>query len=124
MLNFDLLRDLERNQAETLCRHFFPDGKKESGEWKLGDISGAPGNSLGVQLTGPRAGLWHDRATDEGGDLLKLICLSSNTTLPQAVGQIERTLGINLRLGNLELGAVSNYHQQPQQRPKDPKKEP
>src|SRR4029077_122765 len=97
MINYELLRDLMRNRAKELCRLFFPYGRKEGQEWKLADVSGAPGNSLGIQLTGPKAGLFNDRATGESGDLLKLICLSRNCGSPQAVGQIERALGINLR---------------------------
>lgn len=43
-------------------------------EARIGDKYGAPGLSLRVALTGPDAGLWHDFATNEGGDLIKLYC--------------------------------------------------
>lgn len=43
--------------------------KKEA---RIGDVSGAPGESLSIQLAGPDAGLWKDHATDEGGDLISL----------------------------------------------------
>jgi hypothetical protein len=108
-INCDLLRDVQRSQAEVLCRRLLPGGKKEGGEWKLADVSGAPGNSLGIQLTGSKAGLWHDRATGEGGDLVKLICLKERVTWPQAVRQIEQTLGVNLRLSDGVSEGVSNY---------------
>ena len=39
---------------------------------RIGDTSGAPGESLSIQLTGSDAGLWKDHATDEGGDLIAL----------------------------------------------------
>jgi hypothetical protein len=121
VINFDLLRELQRSRAEELCRHFFPNGRKEGQEWKLADVSGAPGSSLGIQLTGPRAGLFHDRATGESGDLLKLICLSGNCGLPQAVGQIERTFGINLRSGNHANSTAERLEESPR-RPAPPKK--
>jgi hypothetical protein len=34
---------------------FLPNGKKVGSEWKVGDISGVRGYSLGVKLTGPQA---------------------------------------------------------------------
>ena len=110
-INCDLLRDVQRSQAEVLCRQLFPGGKKEGGEWKLADVSGAPGKSLGVQLTGSKAGLWHDRATGEGGDLAKLICLKDRVTLPQAVKQIEQALGINLHSNDGISEEVTTYPQ-------------
>jgi hypothetical protein len=117
MINCDLLRELELGRAEELCRLFFPNGKKMGGEWILGDVSGALGNSLGIQLTGAKAGLWYDRATGEGGNLVKLICLMENMTFPQAVGSIECALGINLRSGSPQLLDVSGRQHQPNQGP-------
>lgn len=42
------------------------------GEARIGDTSGAAGGSLSVSLRGASAGLWHDHATGEGGDLVGL----------------------------------------------------
>jgi 5S rRNA maturation endonuclease (ribonuclease M5) len=97
MIDCALLRDLERSRAEELCRRFFPNGKKLGNEWKLGDVSGARGNSLGIQLTGPNAGLWQDRATSEGGDFVKLVCANRELGFVQAVEEIEQALGMSLR---------------------------
>jgi hypothetical protein len=93
----DKLRDVERSRAEELCRSFFPDGKKLGNEWKLGDVSGAQGNSLGIQLTGSKAGLWQDRATGEGGDFVNLLRKNRDLGFVQAVEEIERALGMSLR---------------------------
>jgi hypothetical protein len=41
-------------------------------EARIGDVSGTPGASLSIKLTGPDAGLWKDHATDQGGDLISL----------------------------------------------------
>lgn len=41
-------------------------------EARIGNVYGEPGASLSVQLSGPDAGLWHDHATNEGGDLISL----------------------------------------------------
>lgn len=41
-------------------------------EARIGDVYGGAGASLSIALTGPDAGLWHDHATGEGGDLIAL----------------------------------------------------
>ncbi len=41
-------------------------------EARIGDVIGTPGASLSIALTGSSAGLWHDHATGEGGDLISL----------------------------------------------------
>jgi Toprim-like len=97
MINLDLLRELERDRTEDLCRWFFPNGRKVGNEWRIADTTGAPGNSLGIKLTVPNAGLWQDRATGEGGDFVKLLCANRNLTFSQAVEEIERAFGIALR---------------------------
>lgn len=41
-------------------------------EARIGNVYGEPGASLSIHLNGPEAGLWHDHATSEGGDLISL----------------------------------------------------
>ncbi|AXE65298.1 DNA primase [Hyphomonas sp. CACIAM 19H1] len=73
----DLARQLARN-AERVCRHYLPQGRRHGRYWLVGDVEGTPGRSLFVRLTGPNsgkgaAGKWTDAATGEHGDLLDLI---------------------------------------------------
>lgn len=73
----DLARRLARN-AESVCRHYLPEGCRQGRYWLVGDVEGTPGRSLFVRLTGPEsgkgaAGKWTDAATGEHGDLLDLI---------------------------------------------------
>src|SRR5687768_11624176 len=75
-----LSRCLARN-AEALCRHYLPAGRREGRYWIVGDPSGAPGRSLYVRLKGPErgrgaAGKWTDAATGAHGDLLDLLALN------------------------------------------------
>lgn len=49
-------------------------------EARIGNAYGEPGASLSVKLAGPNAGLWHDHATDEGGDLIALYRASMGYT--------------------------------------------
>lgn len=73
----DLARQLARN-AESVCRHYLPDGRRQGRYWLIGNVEGTPGRSMFVRLTGPEsgkgaAGKWTDAATGEHGDLLDMI---------------------------------------------------
>ena len=73
----DLLRELS-SQAESVCRHYLPAGRREGSYWIVGDLQNNPGRSLFVRLTGPAsgpgaAGKFTDGATGEHGDLLDII---------------------------------------------------
>lgn len=41
-------------------------------EARIGNTNGEAGASLSIRLSGPDAGLWHDHATNESGDLISL----------------------------------------------------
>jgi hypothetical protein len=72
-----LARRLAR-EAEAVCRHYLPHGRRSGRYWVTGDADDTPGRSLYVRLSGPdsgpgAAGRWSDAATAEHGDLLDLI---------------------------------------------------
>ncbi|MGY3547395.1 DUF7146 domain-containing protein [Bradyrhizobium sp. USDA 4469] len=71
----ELARRLAR-EAEAVCRHYLPNGKRAGRYWVVGDVHNTPGRSLFVRLQesskGP-AGKWTDAATGEHGDLLDII---------------------------------------------------
>ena len=52
--------------------YLFPGGVFQRGNFFVGDIRGNPGDSLNVEIEGRKAGLWHDFATGEGGDIIGL----------------------------------------------------
>jgi hypothetical protein len=73
----ELARRLARD-AETVCRHYLSNGRRQGRYWLVGDVANTPGRSLFVRLTGPErgkgaAGKWTDAATGEHGDLLDVI---------------------------------------------------
>ncbi|AZO54399.1 MULTISPECIES: toprim domain-containing protein [unclassified Mesorhizobium] len=71
----DLAHRLGR-QAEAVCRHYLPSGRREGGYWLVGDVRNTPGRSMYVRLKdSPKglAGKWTDAATGEHGDLLDVI---------------------------------------------------
>ena len=71
----ELARRLAR-EAEAVCRHYLPNGKRAGRYWVVGDVHNTPGRSLFVRLQespkGP-AGKWTDAATGGHGDLLDII---------------------------------------------------
>lgn len=73
----DLLSELAEN-AESVCRHYLPAGRREGSYWIVGDLQNNPGRSMFVRLTGPTsgpgaAGKFTDGATGAHGDLLDII---------------------------------------------------
>jgi len=71
----EMARRLAR-EAEAVCRHYLPHGRREGRYWRVGDVHGTPGQSLYVRLHGTATGRWADAATGEHGDLLDLIGLN------------------------------------------------
>ena len=64
------------DRAESFCRQYFPEGRKQGNYWQVGDTSGAKGQSLAIRLQaqgGRKAGSWTDFATGEYGDLIDLL---------------------------------------------------
>ncbi|MER9401469.1 toprim domain-containing protein [Mesorhizobium sp. M0615] len=62
--------------AESVCRHYLSNGRRQGNYWTVGDVRNAPGRSMFVRLQpspkGP-PGKWTDAATGEHGDLLDVI---------------------------------------------------
>ena len=93
----DLAARLAQN-AESVCRHYLSNGRREGNYWMVGDALNAPGRSLYVRLRGPTsgkgaAGRWTDAATLEHGDLLDIIRSSCNfPTVVKAMDEARRFL--------------------------------
>ena len=69
----DAIRSELLAQLESVLFSLFPEGKKRYSRFLIGNVHGSAGDSLDVMLSGPKAGLWTDRATGEGGDVFDLI---------------------------------------------------
>lgn len=67
---------LERllGQLESVLGYLYPAGfaDPKARKFYIGSTHGEAGESLSVELRGPKAGLWHDFATGEGGDIFDL----------------------------------------------------
>ncbi|MFZ5534132.1 MAG: AAA family ATPase [Pseudomonadota bacterium] len=70
------------DQLESVLVYLFPRGKRRGKQFVVGNLQGAPGDSLVVELEGPKRGLWIDFETGESGDVLALWACVRGYTLP------------------------------------------
>ncbi|MBN8483819.1 MAG: toprim domain-containing protein [Sphingomonadales bacterium] len=93
----DLSERLAQN-AQAVCRHYLPAGRREGRYWMVGDVAGTPGRSLYVRLFETERGTignWVDAATGEHGDLIDLIRLNQrHGRLAETIDEAERFLSL------------------------------
>jgi hypothetical protein len=98
MIDAAKLKEAIRANLHTLCREAFPAGKFRYGEWRVGNVAGDPGDSLGIRLVGGKAGLFIDRAGDEKGDFVKLLQSRFGFGYREVAHWIGRTLGVSFEI--------------------------
>ncbi len=110
----DEIRAALNDQLPLLALDIWPSGKRRQNKYLVGDVMGGPGDSLELLLSGPKAGLWTDRATDEGGDILDLIAryynLDVQAQFPQVLERARSWLG---RVSTMPASAVSESKAKP-----------
>ncbi|MBF0143051.1 MAG: hypothetical protein HQL59_06285 [Magnetococcales bacterium] len=88
-------RLLER--IEEVLFHLLPAGRVRHGKFLIGDVEGNPGESMKVELTGNKTGVWYDHATGLGGDILDLWArtrgLNSHSDFPRLLDEVREWLG-------------------------------
>jgi len=78
-------------QANDLLQRWFPAGKFRGQEFVVGDLSGAAGESLSINI---RTGRWADFSTDDrGGDLISLFAAMHRINQIEAAKQLSDILG-------------------------------
>jgi hypothetical protein len=89
---------LLRLRVGELAQHLFPNGHREGNHWCVGDISGAPGKSFKVCLSGDKAGLWGDFANGKkhSNGLLDLWMAARNVDFATALREAADWLGYSL----------------------------
>lgn len=94
MADISEVKRLLASRAQAVAEYLLPGGRKEGGEWRAGSTAGEKGQSLGVHLAGPKAGVWADFASGEGGDLLDLWQAVHRVSLVQALDEARTWLGV------------------------------
>jgi putative DNA primase/helicase len=88
--DFNELNQKATPHIESICRELFPAGKKAGREFKIGSLSGEPGDSMSINT---QTGMWADFATGEKGGILRLIQLSRNTDIKSAADWLSGKIG-------------------------------
>lgn len=93
----DEIRQALNARLSALVLDIWPSGKGRQNKYLVGNVMGGPGDSLELLLSGPKAGLWTDRATGEGGDIFDLVAryfnLDVQTQFPQVLEHAKNWLG-------------------------------
>ena len=88
------LREGLISRIRELLPTLLPGGKFRGKKYVVGGIDGGPGDSMDVELEGEKAGVWMDRATGEGGDLIRLWELVHGVDFKEAIRQIGDHIGM------------------------------
>ncbi|MBS4018728.1 MAG: AAA family ATPase [Dechloromonas sp.] len=78
----DEIRNRLLDQLESVLLYLFPRGKRRGSQFYIGNLQGEPGDSLVVELEGPKRGVWIDFATGDSGDVLGLWASTRRYHLP------------------------------------------
>jgi len=118
LLSVEVLKQRLHNHLRSVLVSLFPLGKIRHPHFVIGNVQGQEGESLKVELTGPKIGMWHDFATGEGGDILSLWGaakgLDSHHQFPEIIRSVHEWLGIPL--GTEPYSALSSSHTLPEER--------
>lgn len=91
-IDFIALAEAALARADTLVPQWLPAGHRSGPEWRVGNLRGAAGNSLAVNLV---TGVWADfSGDDKGGDLISLYAaIFHNGKQGDAAKELARSLG-------------------------------
>ena len=89
----DEIRTRLLDQLESVLLYLFPRGKRRGSQFYIGNLQGEPGDSLVVELEGPKRGVWIDFATGESGDVLALWASTRGYHLPADFGDLLEDAG-------------------------------
>lgn len=81
-------------QIETVVRHLLPNGRRVGQEWRVGGTDGEVGKSMGVHMSGEKAGVWLDGASGETGDAIGLWMACRRVDLRTACSEAMEFCGI------------------------------
>lgn len=94
MSDITTMKRMLAERAQEVSSMLLPSGKRVADEWRVGSLSGEPGQSLGVHLRGQKAGVWSDFESGESGDLIDLWKKVRGQSLPGALKEIKAYLGL------------------------------
>lgn len=94
-IDFERINTAALGSLESLLCEWFPAGKRDGHEFRVGDLAGSPGSSLSINL---HSGVWCDFAGDDkGSDPISLLAAIRGCKQGEAARELEARLG----MGNL-----------------------
>lgn len=104
-MNKDFIAQKAKENLDKIVMQLFPKAHKDGKRFYIGNIQGDGGDSLIIEAAAPKTGLWHDFATNEGGDILSLWAKATNTRdFKQVLNDIAYFLGLNLEISKTPAG--------------------
>jgi twinkle protein len=96
MIDGAQVKDMLNERAEAFCAWLFPAGRRDGGNFCIGNLDGQPGKSLAIGIQGNKIGVWKDFATGEGGtNLLELLIQSRKLEFKPAMDEAKKWLGVH-----------------------------
>ena len=78
--------------------YLLPKAVAHADHYAVGDTSGTAGQSLKITISGKKAGMWHDFATEENGDMFHLTQANQYMEFPEALRFVANWLGVEAQL--------------------------
>ncbi|GAA4647890.1 hypothetical protein GCM10023116_01520 [Kistimonas scapharcae] len=91
------IRQRLMSQLPSFIEYLLPDAAGYPDHYAVGNCAGAKGQSLKIAIEGEKAGLWHDFATGEHGDMFSLVQANQHMDFPDALRFIARWLGVEAK---------------------------
>lgn len=89
----DIKRAVARDPAD-FAAWLFPNGKRNGSKWHVGDVTGARGKSLAIDLVGEFAGGFRDWSSDEHGDCIALVMAARGLDFVSATRLLRERYGL------------------------------
>ncbi|WP_265023924.1 AAA family ATPase [Wolbachia endosymbiont (group A) of Epagoge grotiana] len=111
------LRTQLLSNIRSCLSYLLPRGIFRGDKFYVGDLQGNKGQSMIVELTGSKAGLWHDFSTEEGGDIFDLwAAVTGKNQFTDTIEDIAKWIGYSEKNNTLGQPTASwNYYDESDQ---------
>lgn len=111
------LRTQLLSNIRSCLSYLLPRGTFRGDKFYVGDLKGNQGKSMIVELTGSKAGLWHDFSTGEGGDIFDLwAAVTGKNQFTDTIEDIAKWIGYSGKNNTLGQPTASwNYYDESDQ---------
>jgi hypothetical protein len=73
LVSLDMVKHRLAQRVDSLVPQLFPNARRDGPHWRMGSLSGEPGQSLAINRSGNFMGLWQDFSSGERGSMLDLV---------------------------------------------------